>query len=221
MQGRTQHLFFLRKSVPSIKSWAKFLATRAFTIITWVPIISVNSVPPNTSSLLLLAVFSPIVIRSEVIFSSKIVAIRSLISVIDAPVSASTWRYLPSIIIVIITAPRWSLADPSDIAAVVRSRNSSCSSVIVSRFLFVFIFMRVSFWMNVDIIFINSLDVSWCLVVDPSIDCYSSWLAVPLWPFSLWPLLVSEWGWNLTLPVVWLLLDFRTSWLPIYNLKKK
>jgi len=83
-------LFFLRKSVPSIKSWAKFLATRAFTIITWVPIISVNSVPSNTSSLLLLAVYSPIVIRSEVIFSSKIVAIRSLISVIDAPVSAST-----------------------------------------------------------------------------------------------------------------------------------
>lgn len=53
------------------------------------------------------------------------IAILSLMSVIDAPESAKTCKYLASIIIAIITAPKWLFADPSEIAARVVTVNSS------------------------------------------------------------------------------------------------
>ena len=53
------------------------------------------------------------------------IAILSLMSVIDAPESAKTCKYLASIIIAIITAPKWLFADPSEIAARIVTVNSS------------------------------------------------------------------------------------------------
>ena len=124
---------------------------------------------PKISSFDLFAVLRLIATFSCSTWSSSMIAILSLMSVIDAPESAKTCKYLASIIIAIITAPKWLFADPSEIAARVVTVNSSSP---VSSTVMLMLMHECS---NVSVICLIRSGVAICLDWDVIFRCYC-WL---------------------------------------------
>ncbi len=98
------------------------------------------------------------------------IAILSLMSVIDAPESAKMCKYLASIIIAIITAPEWLFADPSEIAArvFIVSSSSTVSSTVM--------LMLMHECSSVFLICLIRSGVAICLDWDVIVRCYCCWL---------------------------------------------